>query len=390
VGRFEEIGSDRGFMVAGAKKSDLLADLANVVDKSIAEGKSIQWFRSEFKEIVARHGWTGWTGEGTKKGEAWRTKTIYRTNMQTSYSAGRFVQLQEFPIWIYKHFDGQRYPRPHHVSWDGLALPKGHPFWKAHYPPQGFGCDCYVVGALTERSARRLGGDLDKALPDDWDAINPKTGTPFGIDKNWDYAPGRSVLHHFDKHAATPDCLDFDITGLTNKTVNCLKPKANQRSWQDINRPDLRAVDAAFKLAMPEILDYKQTRQEAHDLLATVLGVSAAQPTRVIDTPIEKAIIHYDLLEHMVEKETDRRERYANFILPTLMNPFEIWNTQYEDSLRRRYIGLFEGKTDLLVSIRVNKDGSIFWNMMHTDSRKTNRQRIGELIYAMDLKDGDA
>ncbi|MGE4501636.1 MAG: PBECR2 nuclease fold domain-containing protein [Thiomicrospira sp.] len=75
---------------------------------------------------------------------------------------------------------------------------------------------------------------------------------------------------------------------------------------------------------------------------------------------------------------------YVNFILPTLMNLFEIWNTLYDDTVRRRYIGLFHGKTDLLVSIRVNKDGSIFWNMMHSEHKKTNRQRLGALIYAMD------
>ena len=59
---------DTGFMVAGAMKADLLTDLAAAVDKAITEGRGIEDFRRDFKAIVAKHGWTGWTGEGSVKG----------------------------------------------------------------------------------------------------------------------------------------------------------------------------------------------------------------------------------------------------------------------------------------------------------------------------------
>ncbi len=66
---------DRAFVVAGAMRADLLADLREAVDKAIADGTTIQQFRKAFKQIVAARGWTGWTGQGTKAkaGEAWRT-----------------------------------------------------------------------------------------------------------------------------------------------------------------------------------------------------------------------------------------------------------------------------------------------------------------------------
>ena len=80
---------DRGFMVAGAAKADLLADLASAVDKAVSQGTTLDQFRKDFREVVARHGWTGWTGEGSPKGEAWRTKVIYQTNMRTSFMSGR-------------------------------------------------------------------------------------------------------------------------------------------------------------------------------------------------------------------------------------------------------------------------------------------------------------
>ena len=185
---------DTGFMVAGAAKADLLSDLAAAVDRSIAEGKSLEAFRKDFRSIVARNGWHGWTGEGTKGGEAWRTRTIYRTNAATSYSAGRFAQLLEekFPLWVYRH-GGSHDPRPEHLDFNGLCLPPDHPFWMIFYPPSDWGCSCYVIGARNERGARRVGGDPDKKLPEGWDRINPRTGVPHGAGRNWDYAPGASV-----------------------------------------------------------------------------------------------------------------------------------------------------------------------------------------------------
>ena len=50
---------DRAFMVAGALKADLLADLAGAVQKAIEEGTSLEQFRADFREIVARRGWHG-------------------------------------------------------------------------------------------------------------------------------------------------------------------------------------------------------------------------------------------------------------------------------------------------------------------------------------------
>ena len=76
---------ERAFMVAGALKADLLADLASAVDKAIAKGTGYEVFKQDFRALVEKHGWHGWTGEDTAKGREWRMRTIYRTNMQTSY-----------------------------------------------------------------------------------------------------------------------------------------------------------------------------------------------------------------------------------------------------------------------------------------------------------------
>jgi hypothetical protein len=185
---------DDSFMVAGAMKADLLTDLYAAIYKVEAEGGSLESFRKDFRAIVERRGWHGWTGEGTPKGEAWRTRVIYRTNMSTAYAAGRWAQLKAagYPLLVYFHGNAAE-PRLQHLGWDGLILPVDHPFWVTHAPPNGWGCSCYVSGARNMEMAVILGGNPAKTLPDGWDAIDPRTGAPEGIDKGWAYAPGASV-----------------------------------------------------------------------------------------------------------------------------------------------------------------------------------------------------
>lgn len=209
----EKAAHDTGFMVAGAAKADLLQDLATAVDKAIAEGTSIEAFRKDFFDIVARHGWTNYTGSGTAAGRAWRTRVIYTTNAQTSYSAGRLAQLRagNFKLWVYRHSDGEMYPRPVHESWDGLVLPPYHPFWKQHYPPSGWGCRCYVLGARGDVSARAMGGDPTKQLPEGWEQIDPKTGEQRGIDKGWGYMPGDTVSDAVNDMVAKTQQWDYTL-----------------------------------------------------------------------------------------------------------------------------------------------------------------------------------
>lgn len=185
---------DSAFMVAGAVKTDLLADLLAALQRAQSEGTTLETFRKDWKAAVERHGWHGWTGEGTAKGEAWRTRVVFQTNMAVSRAAGRLAQLRDgnFPFWVYLH-GGSREPRPHHLSWSRVALPPDHPFWRDHYAPNGWGCSCRVRGARTARGVRRLGGDPDKVLPDNWQSTDPRTGAPVGIDKGWDYMPGGTV-----------------------------------------------------------------------------------------------------------------------------------------------------------------------------------------------------
>ena len=216
---------DRAFMVAGAMKAELLADFAVAIDKAITKGTTLEEFRRDFAKAVEDHNWHGWTGEETEKGRAWRTRVIYKTNMATSYAAGRHAQLTaaEFAFWVYFH-GGSREPRIQHLGWNGLILPADHPFWATHFPPNGWGCSCHVSGARSMAGAIRLGGNPALSLPDGWDAIDPRTGSPVGVGKGWAYAPGESVGRTVAALAEKPVHWDFSLATAYMRDI----PEANR------------------------------------------------------------------------------------------------------------------------------------------------------------------
>lgn len=187
-------GHDRGFMVAGAMKADLISDLRGAVDRSIAEGKSFGWFQQNFEAIVKKQGWEGWTGSDSKAGRDWRARVIYQTNMSASYAAGRWAKLtdpellQVLPYWKYLHNDSVMHPRPLHKAWSGTVLPANDPWFLTHFAPNGWGCHCRVEAV----SASEYHGD---PAPDDGtyqvtDRFGVVHTVPNGIDYGWDYAPG--------------------------------------------------------------------------------------------------------------------------------------------------------------------------------------------------------
>lgn len=188
---------DKAFVVAGATKADLVADFRLAVDKAIHDGESLGEFRKRFDQIVAKHGWAGWKGEGSQAGRDWRTSVIYQTNMSVSYAAGRWAQLHDpdlikmMPYLTYVHHD-TRHPRPIHLSWNGFTAPRDHKFWATHAVPNDWLCHCSIEAASeADYAAAKAAGKHEP--PAGWNKINPNTGEQVGIGKGFGYAPGANV-----------------------------------------------------------------------------------------------------------------------------------------------------------------------------------------------------
>ncbi|UUE71102.1 PBECR2 nuclease fold domain-containing protein [Pectobacterium aroidearum] len=189
---------DNEFMVAGANRDDLVADLRTAVEKAIVGG-TLEQFRKEFAAIVQRYGWS-YNG-----GFEWRSRIIYETNLRSSYTAGRYQQLmamrETHPYWEYVHSDVVEEPREEHLAWNGMILRWDDPWWVYHFPINAWGCQCSVI-ARTEDDLKRLG----KTGPDTAPPIQfiervigkrspggPRTVlVPQGIDPGFEHTPGRT------------------------------------------------------------------------------------------------------------------------------------------------------------------------------------------------------
>lgn len=200
---------DHAFMVAGANRIDLLVDLRQAVDRAIADGGTLEQFRKDFDQVVAKYGWD-YNG-----GRNWRTRVIYETNLRTSYAAGRWQQLQAVklarPFWEYVHSDSVQHPRPQHLAWNGLVLHADDPWWQTHFPPNGWGCQC-SVRARNQRDLTRMGKNGPDQAPasDMQEVLVGKNGpmpqtieTPAGVDPGFGYAPGRSAFEQLAQNTLT-------------------------------------------------------------------------------------------------------------------------------------------------------------------------------------------
>lgn len=267
---------DRAFMVAGANRTDLLADFRTAIDKVIAEGATLEEFRRDFDRIVAEHGWD------YKGGRNWRSRVIYETNLRQSYNAGRWQQLQQLkrvrPWWRYRHSDAVEHPRPIHESWNNKIWHCDDAVWQHIYPANGWGCQCYVE-ALSDRDMKRYG--LEPSPPLELEMVDVIVGqrspggpravqTPKGVDPGFGYPPGRSLEGAPPPGAPrTPPSMAqlMERTAQTalEKTAKLPALPAAQSAEQLLALPRARAaIDAGYAQWQKEILALRQARNRAY------------------------------------------------------------------------------------------------------------------------------
>jgi uncharacterized protein with gpF-like domain len=102
----------RAFTVAKVMRSDILQEIRGMVQKALDEGITFQQFRKELEPRLKAKGWWGKVAVGDAEGaqvaqlgSPWRLKNIYRTNLQSSYMAGREKGMEAVrkrrPYWQY-------------------------------------------------------------------------------------------------------------------------------------------------------------------------------------------------------------------------------------------------------------------------------------------------
>jgi hypothetical protein len=159
------------------------------------------------------------------------------------------------------------------------------------------------------------------------------------------------------------------------------KEKKGQLRWIELGRIDLRHAHADDHLPQVLALAGADTVEEAILILEHHLGFKEGLDIVYLACPLGTIAAHREYLTHIVEKRVDARERYVQLAINTMADPFEIWHVEYDDgSFRHAYIGLFEGKTQMLVVV-THHNGQLLWNFMHSEHKSLNRHRHGALVY---------
>ena len=199
----------RAFTVAGVSKMDMLLDIKSVLDEAIAKGVTLEEFKSGLNKRLASKGWLA-----EKAGlQPWRVTTIFRTNLQSSYQVGRYVQMQEVsesrPYWQYQAvMDAST--RDDHAAMDNKVFRSDDPVWDSWYPPNGFNCRCYIT-TLNDRQLKSRGLRVNKKPP--------KGKAP---DEGFDYNVGKAGLNSWK-----PDLSNYPA--IAKKMIKAELKKGNVR-----------------------------------------------------------------------------------------------------------------------------------------------------------------
>ncbi|WP_175892412.1 phage minor head protein [Burkholderia cepacia] len=156
--RWQDVAAEahaKAFTVAGVMKTDVLQDIRQALDTSLRKGTTFDEFKRQISPVLENKGWLGQgmivdpdTGEiEGKRLTPRRLQTIFQTNMQSAYMAGRYAtqleQIGTHPYWEYVAVLDSR-TRPAHRALAGQIYRYDDPFWQTFYPPNGFRCRCRV------------------------------------------------------------------------------------------------------------------------------------------------------------------------------------------------------------------------------------------------------
>ncbi len=205
--------------IAKMTRLDLLQDTYAALEDNLKNGGSFYSFQRQIRPIMQAKGWWGSVEQTNRKtgeirtvnyGSTYRLETIYETNLQVAYMAGRYQGLlaakSTSPWWEYSAIMDSR-TRPAHASLNGRVFRHDDPFWGAWYPPNGFRCRCRVIprsnveydrgdfetsngtGRMqtVETTIKRRDGTTERVQTTGYlDA----TGKVLRPDLGWDYNPG--------------------------------------------------------------------------------------------------------------------------------------------------------------------------------------------------------
>ena len=142
---------NQAFFSAQVSSANVLAELKNVCERVAAGEFNYTQGISRLQEFLAAQGYpipkpgSGDDANLELLSTATRLRLVLRQNVSMAHAVGQ-RRVSEAP-GVIDRWPNYRYiaNTDRHASYDGLVLPKIHPFWRTHYPPWDYGCQCMVV-----------------------------------------------------------------------------------------------------------------------------------------------------------------------------------------------------------------------------------------------------
>ncbi len=156
------------FTVAKIADQDMLSEVHKAVKQAIESGTSFNDFKKTLKPYLMAKGWLGLTdsqSDQTYLGH--RLKTIYHTNKQTAYAAGRWQRIQrtkEMLPYLQYLPSLSTNQRDSHTAYYDLVRPVDDPIWQSIFPPNGFGCKCRTRQLTRTKAQKILDEQAEKGI----------------------------------------------------------------------------------------------------------------------------------------------------------------------------------------------------------------------------------
>lgn len=352
--RWQDVAAEahaRAFTVAGVMKVDVLQDIRQALGDALKKGSTLEDFKKQISPVLQAKGWLGKgmivdeaTGEiQGKRLMPRRLDTIFQTNMQSAYMAGRYAsqmdQVDTHPYWEYVAILDSR-TRPMHRILAGSVYRYDDPFWQTFYPPNGYRCRCRVrtrtEGYVTKNNVavQSSDGQLETVQQsvgrtgDTQPAIaykNPTTDQKIMADPGFGSNPGAQWMRPF-----TPPPLD---------TLPQTFPHG----------VDLPPLPKANTVAVDSLLPIGKSPEDYANAFMSRFGASVGKPVTYTDVTGEPLQINQWLFQdgagHWKADKFDRGP-YMELLADAVADPDEIWLawSQINDkwTLRRRYIRALE------------------------------------------------
>ena len=177
----------RAFTVAKITKLDLLSDVQESLVYAAENGLGFEEWKKSLLPTLAKKGWLGNVDtKDPRTGEikqiyvgSRRLKNIYNTNMRVAYAVGAYEEAMSSDAEFLRYtavLDSKT--RASHRALHGVILPKDHPFWDTHYPPNAWNCRC-KARAYTKQELKSRGWSITENIP----SVEPHPDWAYNVGK---------------------------------------------------------------------------------------------------------------------------------------------------------------------------------------------------------------